>query len=752
MKVFQYLRRNSVLIALNVFILIIFLVNNIGIIVGENGKEIHLPLIDLLENYAYDARMLVGMQESRDLRIVIVDIDEKSLAVEGRWPWNRNKMAELLDNLFDHYQVSLVGFDVVFAEPDTSSGLNILNEIAEKDFVDVPEFHDQLEKIRPQLDYDSIFATSMDGRPVVLGYYFNIGAEGGSSITSGALPDPVFTLDDFKKPPDMTKAIGYGANLSILQDHATTAGHFNPYIDADGIVRRVPLLIEYEGNIYESLSLAMSRLILGASEVEPVFADDIRETYATMEWLRLGRIDIPVDEKARAIIPYRGRERSFPYISATDVLQQVADYRVLENTVVLVGTSAPGLFDLRSTPVQKQYPGVEIHANLIAGILDKNIKQIPKFVQGIEFIQLLIVGLIITLLLPFVTPVWSMAVTSGLLLLVTGINYMVWQELNYVLPIAATITMILVLLLINMSYGFFFERRIKGQITDLFGQYVPPELVDEMSDDPTSYTRDAEEREMTVLFSDVRGFTTLSEGLTPKELSSLMNEFLSELTRVIHEHRGTIDKYMGDAIMAFWGAPVKDEVHAQHALMAGLAMIERMYALQDVFEERGWPRLSIGVGLNTGNMSVGNMGSRFRTAYTVIGDEVNLGSRLEGLTKQYSVELIVGENTKNALPEYVFRKLDLVRVKGKHQPIGIYQPLALLSDVSKEELDELELYQQALNTYRTQNWDEAETLFNKLKGKYEAREVYNIYLKRLDFFRKNPPGADWDGVFTFTTK
>lgn len=744
MKVFENLKRNAVLISLNIFILLVFLFNTAGFI--------HLPFIDFLENYTYDARMLIGMQESKDSRIVIVDIDEKSLAVEGRWPWNRNKMARMLDLLFDHYHVSLVGFDVVFAEPDTSSGLNILNEIAEKDFVDVPEFHNQLEKIRPQLDYDSIFAASMDGRPVVLGYYFNIGAEGGSRITSGALPEPVFTLNDFKKPPDMTKAIGYGANLSVLQEHATRAGHFNPYIDADGIVRRVPLLIEYEGGIYESLSLAMSRLILGINEIEPVFADDIRKTYAAMEWLRIGRIDIPVDEKARAIIPYRGRERSFPYISATDVLQQTADSRILENTVVLVGTSAPGLFDLRATPVQKQYPGVEIHANLIAGILDRKIKEIPKYVQGIEFVQLLTVGLIITLLLPFLTPVWSMIATSGLLFLSAGVNYYIWQEANIVLPIASTITMVFLLLLVNMSYGFFFERRIKGQITDLFGQYVPPELVDEMSDDPTSYTRDAEEREMTVLFSDVRGFTTLSEGLTPKELSSLMNEFLSELTRVIHEHRGTIDKYMGDAIMAFWGAPVKDEDHAQHALMAGLAMIERMYALQDVFEERGWPRLAIGVGLNTGNMSVGNMGSRFRTAYTVIGDEVNLGSRLEGLTKQYGVELIVGENTIKALPDYIFRELDLVRVKGKHKPIGIYQPLALHSDVSREELDELNIYQQALEAYRAQKWDDAERLFNELKQKFGTREVYNIYIERLGFFRKNPPGAEWDGVFTFTTK
>jgi len=733
-----------VLIALNVLVLSVLLANTAGLI--------HLPFIDFLENYAYDARMLIGMKGGKDPRIVIVDIDEKSLAAEGRWPWSRNKMARLLDQLFDHYQVSLVGFDILFAEPDKSSGLEVLEYLAANDLGGVPEFKSQLEQIRERLDYDNIFAKSMSGRAVVLGYYFNTVADAGGAIRSGVLPSPTLTRNDFRIQPKVKSAIGYGANLPELQANAVAAGHFNPDIDVDGIVRRVPLLYEFEGNYYESLSLAMSRQILGVDRLEPLLADDIAGNYATVEWFRLGHIRIPVDEFAQAIVPYRGKQGSFPYVSATDVLNSQAAADILEDTIVLIGTSAPGLFDLRSTPVQNKFPGVEIHANLIAGILDQGIKELPKYVQGIEFIHLFIAGLIITLLLPFLTPVWSMLATTGLLLLSVAVNYIIWHEVNIVLPVAAVVAMILILLLLNMSYGFFFERRIKGQITDLFGQYVPPELVDEMSEDPASYIRDAEERELTVLFSDVRGFTTLSEGLTPKELSSLMNEFLSELTRVIHDHRGTIDKYMGDAIMAFWGAPVKDPDHAKHALTAGLAMIERMYALQDVFEERGWPRLYIGVGLNTGNMSVGNMGSRFRTAYTVIGDEVNLGSRLEGLTKEYGVELIVGENTKNALPDYVFRELDLVRVKGKHKPIGIYQPLALYSDVSKEELEELEHYQLALDTYRAKNWDDAEKLFEELKQKYEAREVYNVYLKRLDFFRKNPPGTDWDGVFTFTTK
>ena len=739
-----YFRRHAILLILNLLVLGLFLASSISLI--------RLPLLDLLENYTYDARILLGQQDNVDPRIVIVDIDEKSLAAEGRWPWNRNKMARLMDLLFDTYHITLAGFDVVFAEPDRSSGLESLEKLANGQLQGVPGFNEALESVRPALDFDRLFANSMEGRPVVLGYYFNMAAEGGSTVRSGILPEPVLSPADVQKKPEIQKASGYGANLALFQSHAREGGHFNPTIDPDGVVRRVPMLVEFDGNYYESLSLAMTRLVLGVKRVEPVFATDVSHNYVSLEWLRIGSITIPVDEHANAMVPYRGRDHSFPYVSATDVLQQTADPGILENAVVLVGTSAPGLFDLRATPVQNKYPGVEIHANLIAGILDQDIKHVPRYVKGIEFVKLTLTGLIMIFLLPLLTPLVSLLVTTGLLIITTGFDYLMWINYDLVLPIATTFTMILVLLLINMSYGFFFERRIKRHITDLFGQYVPPELVNEMSADPDSYLRGAEEREMTVLFSDVRGFTTLSEGLGPKELSSMMNEFLSELTRIIHEHRGTIDKYMGDAIMAFWGAPLADPDHASHALKAGLAMIERMYALQDLFENRGWPRLSIGVGLNSGNMSVGNMGSRFRTAYTVIGDAVNLGSRLEGLTKQYGVELIVGENTMNILTDHVFRELDLVQVKGKQRPVSIYEPLAIRSEVSRLELQELDIYKLAIEAYRDQRWDDSELLFQKLKREFESRKLYDVYIERIDLFRKNPPGPDWDGVFVFTVK
>ena len=745
MNILQKFRRQLLPITLNFFILIIFLAHIMGFY--------HWDFIDKLENYAYDVRMLFSLKKGQDPRIVIVDIDEKSLAEEGRWPWRRNRMAKLLDELFDYYQVSVVGFDVVFAEPDESSGLNILLNLAEGEFNNIPEYQARLSEIKQELDFDQIFADSMNNRKVVLGYYFNEDTEGAADIISGSLPDPILNQADLSGKKITTKiAVGYGANLEKLQNYATGAGHFNPTIDADGVVRRVPLLYEFNNEYYEALSVAIIKILLEAESIELIFGDEFSGNYAEVEWLKIGRYKIPVDEYIQSIVPYRGKQNSFPYVSASDVIRGRVDKSMLENSIILVGTTAPGLFDLRATPIQNKYPGVEIHANMIAGILDNRLKQVPAYVQGVEFITVLIVGLIISLLMPLTSALLAASMTGLIFLVVINFNYYLWEHINLVLPIALTVTLILVLFLLNMSYGFFIERRRKAELGGLFGQYIPSELVEEMSNDPTTYSLEAEDREMTVLFSDVRGFTTLSEGLNPKELSALMNEFLTPITRIIHDYRGTIDKYMGDAVMAFWGAPIKDPEHAIHALEAGLAMIERMYALRDEFLERGWPEIKIGVGINTGVMNVGNMGSEFRMAYTVLGDAVNLGSRLEGLTKQYGVDLLVGEDTKKHINEYVFRKLDNVKVKGKADPVEIFEPLGKVAEVSTEELDELRLYNEALKDYLNKDWGMAIKRFHNLQNLYVDRVLYKLYLERSEFFQENPPGEDWDGVFTFTTK
>ena len=286
----------------------------------------------------------------------------------------------------------------------------------------------------------------------------------------------------------------------------------------------------------------------------------------------------------------------------------------------------------------------------------------------------------------------------------------------------------------------------------MFGQYIPPELVDEMSETSTEFSLDGESREMTVLFSDVRGFTTISEGLDPKQLTQLMNALLTPMTRVIHKNRGTIDKYMGDAIMAFWGAPLNDPEHARHALYAAFDMMQELKVMQQEFREKGWPEVNVGIGINTGIMNVGNMGSEFRVAYTVLGDAVNLGSRLEGLTKAYGVNIIVSETTKAQVEEFVFRELDLVRVKGKNKPVAIFEPIGHKNDVSKDKTSELTRYKQAIRAFRQQDWDKAEMEFFNLSRSYPDTILYEEYLNRIARYRQDPPEPGWDGVFTHTSK
>ncbi|MFT5415058.1 MAG: adenylate cyclase [Gammaproteobacteria bacterium] len=714
-----------------------------------------IGFINQMENIAYDKRLLLTMPETVDKRIVIVDIDEASLTAEGRWPWGRDKLSALVESLFDEYEIAIVGFDIVFAEPDESSGLSVLERLADEQLKNNEMFRAQLQILRPQLDYDGRFAETIQQYPVVLGYYFNFVAERDEASKIGRLPSPSFVKGTFKgKRIGFHVADGFGSNIQQLESSALGSGHFNPVPDPDGVIRRVPMLIEYEGEYYSSLSLEVARHLLGSKDVKPRFEKPLfgGRAYAGLEWLTIADKLIPVDNRLQTLVPYRGAQGSFPYVSATDVLHGNADKAVLNGATVLVGTTAPGLLDLRSTPVAEAYPGVEVHANLIGGILDGTIKQLPEYTLGAEVLMLLVFGLVMAIVVPLLSPLAATIATASLLFLYFAFNFLVWTAGNFVLPIASGVMMLLSMFVLNMSYGYFVETRGKRQITGLFGQYIPPELVDEMADQPSDYSLDAKSKELTVLFSDVRGFTTISEGLSPTELAELMNMFLTPMTRVIHEQRGTIDKYMGDAIMAFWGAPIDDRDHAKHALDAGMQMLQRMDEINAQFVSRGWPEIQIGIGINTGMMSVGNMGSEFRIAYTVVGDAVNLGSRLEGLTKGYSVPLIVSESTKEAVPEYAYRELDRVRVKGKDKAVVIYQPLCLVEDLDKEWKAELKLYREALRLYRGQEWDMAEMNLLNLQRASRSPDLYKVYVERVAQHRGDPPPRDWDGVFTFTAK
>ncbi len=720
--------------------------------IGHAAQFYNVGLITRLDNIIYDARLRLTMPGTVDERIVILDIDEKSLQEVARWPWPRDVMARLMNKLFDDYQLAIVGFDVVFAERDLSSGIGRLDELAQKELKQVAGFSELYQQIRPQLDNDGLFAKALKGRPIVLGYYLSSEKD---AKRIAAIPDPVLPRGTFAgRKIRFTSWAGYGGNLPEFLKSAPASGHFNPFVDDDGVVRRVPMLAEFDGQYYEALSLAMVRTLLGFPKVEPGYPPEsfLHKGYSGLEWLKVGSLTIPVDELVSTLIPYRGGKYSFPYISLADVLGDRVPREKLKGKIALVGTTAPGLQDLRATPVDNVYPGVEIHANLVAGMLDKTIKQKPPFMLGAEVLLLFIGGVTLALVMPMLSPLFASLVALSGMVLVSGFNLAVWTYGDMVLPLASSLLMTIMLFTVNMAYGYFVEARSKRQFTDLFGQYVPPELVDEMAKDPEKYTMEPKAAELTILFSDVRGFTSISEALSPEDLKEYINDYLTSMSAIIRRNRGTLDKYIGDAIMAFWGAPVADAEHARQGVITALEMQKACAEVRQRFRARGWPEFNIGIGLNSGNVRVGDMGSKVRKAYTAMGDPVNLASRLEGRTKTYSVGILIGEVTKNLVKDVVWKELDLIKVKGKDTAVHVFEPIGMEGKVEKKVLDEIRLWHQTLKAYRAQQWDQVEVSMINLQRMNPQCALYALYAERVAAFRHNAPPPGWVGVTAFDEK
>jgi adenylate cyclase len=721
---------------------------------------VHVGVLKRLDDIIYDARLVATMPSTLDDRIVIIDIDEKSLAELGHWPWSRNKLAKMVDLLFERYEIGVLGFDVVFAEPDDTSGLDKLNALARSELKDQTGFLEKLKGLQTELDYDGLFAKALENRPIVMGYYLTSDA---GKRTSGVLPAPLLSKGDFPgRVIDAMSRAGYGSNIDRLAKSAPLGGFFNAITSADGVVRSYAMVEEYHGEYYESLALAMFRVITGLPPVSLGFSEEkfLSRRHQGLESVRLHvgekRLAIPVGEMVASLIPYRGHggvtAGSFKYISASDVIAQKVDIEALRGKIVLVGTTAAGLQDLRTTPVDEVYPGVEVHANVISALIDQRLPIFPDWAPGYDLAFLLVAGFVLAFGLPLLSAVRAIGLSFFVFATVVGANTWFFLGLGVVLPLAAALTMTVTAFALNMSYGYFVESRSKRELANLFGTYVPPELVDEMVKDPDSYSMKAANRELTVMFCDMRGFTKMSERMEPIQLQELLNGVFSRLTSIIRSNRGTIDKYMGDCVMAFWGAPVETTEHAHLAVKSAMEMANAVQDINQEHRERGLPDIGIGIGLNTGSMCVGDMGSNIRRSYTVIGDAVNLGSRLEGLSKVYGVETVVSESTKLLAPEIAWQELDLVRVKGKELAVAIFWPVATLETLSPEANSELKTWSNFLKSYRAQDWDQADVQLLNLLRMNPKKYLYQVYAERVASMRLLPFDPEWDGATNFETK
>ena len=480
-----------------------------------------------------------------------------------------------------------------------------------------------------------------------------------------------------------------------------------------------------------------------AVEIRPGYP----EGYNTLEWLRAGPYTIPVDEHAAALIPFRGKG-AFEYVSLADVVKDRIAPGVLKGRIALVGTTAPGLLDLRATPVSASFPGVDPRP-----ISDDPLAHPPDARStSADIVISALAGITLALLIPMLSALWATAAAGLGLFFIAGVNVAFWQN-GVVLPLAGGVLMVGALYTMNMAYGYFVESRSKRQLAGRFGEYVPPELVDRMARDPGKYGMEPKDAELTILFCDVRDFTSITESLKAAELREYINEYLTTMSTIIRgRHRGTLDKYIGDAIMAFWGAPVEDPNHARNAVLAALDMQKECAALNARYTARGWPALRIGIGVESGMVRVGDMGSQFRRAYTAMGDAVNVASRLEGRTKHYGVDVLVGEATRRLAKDFMFREVDRIRVKGKDRVVTVFEALGPAAVLAPERQEELRLWTQTLRAYRAAQWDQADVNLINLQRANPQTALYRAFSDIVADKRRNPPPADWDGITAFAEK
>ncbi len=697
-----------------------------------------------LSDQVFDSYQRISPRHSSDPAVAVVDIDEGSIAKLGQWPWSRQRMAELVDHI-GAAGAAVIAFDIAFSEPDRSSLGQAVGELrALGANVSLPD-------AGVELDYDAAFAAAIGRNPVVLGLAL-------SNETPSLLPPAIAGFSYAGSDPSayLPRFSGGIGNLDILTAQATGLGSFSFLPSADNIIRTMPLVSTTEGGLFAALNIEALRVALGASNFIIRSSDasgEIAGGKAQMTALKLGNFEVPTGPQGEFWLHYSGMP-DMAVVAAADLFDPVQQGRIaaqLEGRIVLVGTSAIGLRDIVATPVSPAMPGVRVHAEVIDQILNQSFLTRPDWAKGAEITLAVLGGLVLTMIVAYFGPVIS---SFGLVALVGGCWLLSWIAftqsgilLSPVLPILCLVAVfgLTAPLLILMG------NREKMFVRNAFGRYLSPALVSRLSDDPSALKLGGENRELTILFSDIRGFTSLSENLDPTQLTALLNGFLTPMTDVLLEHEATIDKYIGDAIMAFWNAPLTIADHPRKACLAALGMVK---AVEQLNLERGTD-IRIGIGLHMGPACVGNLGSSQRFSYSAIGDSVNLASRVEGLTKQYGVTIALTDEVYQGASDLACLEIDRVRVVGRNAPVVLY---ALTGDGDQARSPEFVQFaaqhQRFLHGYRAQEFEfclEFIKDFNEVYDR-EFSAIYALYQQRIAKLMTQPPGKDWDGIYVATSK
>jgi adenylate cyclase len=722
-----------------------------------------LKLLRELEARTLDMRFRLRGPRKPSPKIVIVAIDQVSEDLLGRYPFSRSVFAQTLDFLRDA-KARVVTFDVDFSEPDENSALTALRELkrsAAASGIDKsnPEFAAQLGRMETGADTDLQLSESINHfGNTILGYFYIFDRGELRSQNPKEIAD-FFNLLSFQSYPrvvqprggvqfDGLDALGLSPVLPRLAEDAKNFGYFNVVQDDDGTVRMEPIVIRYQNGYYPSLDIATALAFTN----EPLDKVAVVFHGTGLARVDLGTTRVPADAEGKVYIDFHGPAGTYPTYSIADLALRKAPMEAFRDRIVLIGPTATGIGDTRPTPFDPVFPGVEVHANFIDNLLAGSFVRSGPSENLVDMLFLVLFSLPVGVAVSVLRPLRSallLPVVAGLFLLFVqhafsahGLLYAVFLPLA---TLFATYSMV-------VSYSFFFEEREKKLVRGAFQQYMAPEVISQVLDRPELLRLGGDEKQLTAMFSDIRGFTALSEGLTPSGLVELLNEYFSEMTEVIFKNQGTLDKYIGDAMMAFWGAPLDVPDHAARACRAAIEMTSGLARLQERWSQQGRPRIDIGIGLNTGPMLVGNMGSERRFNYTIMGDSVNLASRLEGVNKTFGTRVIISESTAAEAHSVVtVRELDMIRVKGKTKPVTIYELLGS-DDERVRYRDLIDRFGEALHCYRDGSWPEALALFQRLQRDYPNDGPTRTFIERCATLIEESPTEVWDGVYVMRSK
>jgi adenylate cyclase len=669
------------------------------------------PFVEQVDLRLKDARFRLRGPVKPGPEVAVVAIDNKSVKEIGRWPWSREITAQLIRNLAD-YGAKVVALDMVFSEPQGA----------------VP---------------DKVLAQAVEYSPnLIMGYFFRNDVQQSDPLSIAQVASAkvkLLKMDEGITSLPLTEFSNLDANISAVGEHARDFGYFNQVPDEDGLFRKAPLLLLYDGSIYPSLALKALSHYLGREVMVDVASFGVRS-------VALGELRLPVNEQGRLSLNYYGPTGSMPTISAADVLRKTVPQNALKDKIIFVGATEIGIYDMRAMPFDAALPGVEIHATVAANALDKRFLLRDSRTLGLEMACMFLLPLLLALLLN-TTP--RTLVGLGFFALCGGfyavLNYLCFTRFSLDLSLIFPVLSVTLTYVGAEAYRNLVIEKKGKYLKKAFSSYVSAELVDEIVKNPDRLKLGGEKRELSILFSDIRGFTTLSESLSPEELVRLLNEYLAPMTRIVMEERGTLDKFIGDAVMALYNAPLTVAGHAGHACRSALKMLDRLHELNIEFAKRGVPHIDIGIGINTGEAVVGNMGADMRFDYTAIGDNVNLASRLEGLNKYYGTHILVSELTRSqAADEFVFREVDLVRVKGKNEPVAVYE-------LMHEKTESATAFAEGLALYRAQEFARAQAIFAEIAAD-AGDQVSELYVQRCREFLILPPEGEWDGVYVAKSK